>query len=126
MAPANNPRRENETMDARELALKLLEWEKLKLNLDALAAEIETAVLKIGKTQTVGNARASYSKGRRSYDYQEAADGHLHVSEATVSLFTTIIPQTEKVDWRGICKHAGIDDVPFVQSEPKVTLKLLS
>jgi len=112
-------------MDAGELALKMLKWEKLQCAAYVLAAEIEHAVLDIGKTQTVGNVRASYSGGRKSYDYRAAADGHIHVSEATVSLFTTIIPQTKKVDWRGICDHAGIEDIPFMQSKPKVTLKLL-
>jgi len=113
-------------MDASVLAVKMLEWERLKRALDLLAERIQSAVLEIGKTQTVGNARASYSAGRKTYDYQEAADGHIHVGEATVSLFTTIIPQTESVDWRAICKHAGIEDIPFTQSEPKVTLKLLN
>jgi len=113
-------------MDASELAVKLLQWEREKRSLDLLAEEIQSAVLEIGKTQTVGNARASYSAGRKNYDHQAAADGHKFVTEATVSLFTTIIPQTESVDWRAICKHAGIEEIPFTQSEPKVTLKLLN
>lgn len=113
-------------MDATELAMKMLEWGKLQREASTLAEEIEAAVLEIGKTQTVGSVRASYSKGRKKYDYQEAADGHKFVSEATVSLFTTVIPQTESVDWRGICKHAGIEDIPFTRPEPKATLKMLS
>lgn len=113
-------------MDATELAVKMLEWGKLQQEASTLAAEIEMAVLEIGKTQTVGNVRASYSKGRKRYNYQEAADGHTMVSEATLRLFTTIIPQTESVDWRGICKHAGVEDIPFTQSDPSVTVKLLT
>ena len=115
-------------MDATELAMKMLEWGKLQQEASTLAAEIEAAVLEIGKTETVGNVRASYSAGRKSYDYQAAADGHKMVSEATVSLFTTIIPQTETVDWGGICKHVGIEamEIPYTQSAPSVTVKLLS
>ncbi len=113
-------------MDARELALKMLEWEQLTRDANALSVKIRVAVLKLGKTQTVSYTRASYSGGRKKYDYQKAADGHTNVGEATVSLFTTIIPQTETVDWHGICKHVGIDDVPFTKTEPKVTLKLLA
>ena len=113
-------------MDTTELAQKMLEWERRTREADALAAEIRAAVLDLGKTQTVGHVRASYSAGRKSYNYQAAADGHPWVSMATVSLFTTTIPQTEKVDWAGICKHAGIEDMPFTQSEPSVTVKLLA
>jgi len=112
-------------MDATQLAQKMLDWETLTHAANALAEEIQAAVLEIGKTQTTGRVRASYSKGRKKYDYREAADGHIMVGEATVALFTTIVPQTEKVDWRGICLHTGIEDISFTQSEPKVTLKLL-
>ena len=113
-------------MDATELAEKMLYWERAQRKADALAAEIQAAVLEIGKTQTVGNTRASYSAGRKSYDYQAAADGHKWVSEVTVFLFTTIVPQTENVDWRGICQHVGIEDIPYTQSAPSVTVKLLA
>ena len=113
-------------MDATELAVNMLKWERLARKMDALATEIKVAVLDIGKTQTVGNVRASYNKGRTRYDYQAAADGHKMVSEATVSVFTTIVPQTKKVDWRSICMHVGIMDIPFTQAEPSVTIKLLA
>jgi hypothetical protein len=109
-------------MEASELASKMLEWERKKRELDALEDEIVQAVLAVGKTQTVGNVRATYSGGRKSYDYQAAADGHPMVSDATVELFTVV---TSRVDWKKICEHAGIDDVPFTQSEPSVTLKML-
>lgn len=110
-------------MDASELATKMLEWESKRRELDGLEAEIKSAVLVMGKTQTVGNVRATYSKGRRSFDYRAAADGHPMVSEATVGLFTTT---TVSTDWKAICEHAGIEDVPFKQGNPSVSLKLLS
>jgi len=113
-------------MDARLLAQKMLDWGKLQQEASTLAEEIRAAVLDIGKTQTVGNVRASYSRGRKSYDYQEAADGHIMVGEATVRLFTTIIPETKRVDWKSLCLHSGIEDIPFTQSEPSVKVKLLS
>jgi len=116
---------ERKNMDATELARKMLEWERTKRALDLLDKEIQAAVLEIGKTQTVGNIRASYSAGRKNYYYQATADGHPWVSKATISLFTTIIPQTETIDWRGICQHVGIEDISFMQSEPSVTVKLL-
>ena len=118
----NNTDTKGDTMDASALARDMLKWEQLRRQLDELEEAIKDSVLQIGQTQTVGNVRASYSKGRKSYDYQTAADGHPMVSEATIALFTT-----PSVDWRGICKHAGIDDVPIKsQSGPSVSLKLLS
>ena len=113
-------------VDMSVLAEMMLEWEKVKARLDELSVLIEDDVLKIGKTQTVGNVRASYSKGRRSFDYEAGAKDHPMVSDSTVKLFT-VVPETPLpyVDWRGICKHAGIDDVPFTQGDPSVTVKLV-
>jgi len=110
-------------MDASALAMDMLKWERKRRELDELEQAIKDAVLQLKQTQTVGNVRASFSKGRKTYDYQAAADGHPMVSDATIALFTT-----PKVDWRGICKHAGIDDGIPVKSEspPSVSLKLLA
>ena len=111
-------------MDKNELARKMLEWGQKSEELARLTAEIETAVLELGETQTVGDVRATYSKGRKRYDYREAAEGHPMVSDATISLFTkTPEPVT---DWRAICEHAGIEDVPFVQGEPSVKVKVVA
>jgi hypothetical protein len=70
----------------------------------------------------VGNLRATYAAGRKTYNYQDAADGHPMVSAATVELFTVVTPKT---DWKKVCEHAGVEDVPLKQSEPSVTLKTL-
>jgi hypothetical protein len=110
-------------MNPTELAHAMLEWETTQRKADELAETIKAAVLEIGKTQTVGNVRASYSAGRRTFDYREAADGHPMVSEVTIGLFTTI-PEP-RIDWAGICKHAGIEDIPFTQTAPSVSVKLL-
>lgn len=109
-------------MEASVLAGKMLEWERKKRELDTLENEIAQAVLVMGKTQTVGNVRATYSGGRKSYDYRGAADGHPMVSDATLDLFTRT---AVTIDWKKICEHVGIDDMPFTQSAPAVTLKIL-
>ena len=57
-------------MDMSYLAEKMLEWEKLQRRADELKAMIIDTVLHIEKTQTVGNVRASYNKGRKKYDYE--------------------------------------------------------
>ena len=61
-------------MNATELATKMLEWETTQRSADMLRAEIEAAVLVVGKTQTVGNVRATFSAGRRTFDYRAAVD----------------------------------------------------
>lgn len=108
--------------DLSVLAAEMLEWERKRQELDELERRIKDAVMVLGKTQTVGNVRATYSKGRRSFDYQAAADGR--VNEETVNLFTEI-KTVVSTDWKGICEHVGIDDVPFTQGNPSVSLKLL-
>lgn len=112
-------------MNASELAVEMLKWERLKKRLGTLTEQIQAAVLDTEVTQTVGNVRASYSRGRKKYDYQEAADGHKMVSKATIGLFTEFIPGTIRINWRNICKHVGIEDIPFTQAEPSVSVKLL-
>lgn len=111
-------------MNASELARLMLYWEDQKKGLATTEARIKEAVLELGQAVDTGNVRASYSGGRKKYDYEEAAGGM--VSDATIRVFTSVIPQTEKIDWRGICEKAGIEDIPFTQSEPSVTVKLLS
>lgn len=110
-------------MDAKELAAKMLEYSDAQVAANSLRAEIEAAVLELEKTLTVGNVKATYRKGRKTYDYKEAADGHVMVHDSTIALFTST-PEP-RIDWRKICKHVGIDDVPFTQGEPSVSLALI-
>jgi hypothetical protein len=95
-------------MDKTYLARTMLEWQEAQAKADLLKMDIEAVVLELRATQTVGNVRASYSAGRKSYDYETAARESQFVSNVTISLYTT-----PSIDWRGICKHAGIDDIPF-------------
>jgi len=112
-------------MDMSEFATMALEWEKAQRKADELAAVLEAATLELGKTQTVGNVRVTFSNPRKKYDYREAAEGHPMVSDATISLFSTVPDPV--IDWRGICKHAGIDDIPFtLNGEPSARIKLLA
>jgi len=109
-------------VDSSELATKMLEWEKAKKALDALGVEIAAGVLAAGKTQTVGNVRASYSKGRKRYDYETPGQS---ATADMIAAHTTAPPRpAPKTDWRRVCKDAGFD-APFTQGEPSVSLKLL-
>lgn len=116
-----------------ELAALMLEWEQVQRKADALKAQIESAVMAIGATQQVGNVKATYSKGRMSYDYEAAVSSRLEAARndeaemvrlrAIVDAFTTTRTSTR---WREVCEAMGISKSvkPFSQSEPSVSLKL--
>ena len=106
-------------MDATELAKKMLEWQEAQAKADLLKMDIEAAVLELGETQTVGNVRATYSAGRKSYDYEAAwRDEYDHLPSTRHQKVT--------YDYRGACGDAGIEDIPFTQSAPSVTLKIVA
>ena len=107
-------------MDMSKLAEKMLEWEKAKCHLAQIEEEIQTVVLAIGKTQTVGNVRASYSGGRKSYDYESAGRA---APQPVIDEHTTVTTIT-KIDWRAICKYTEAE-VPYRQSPPGVTVKIV-
>lgn len=108
-------------MDATELARKMLEWQEAQAKADVLKMDIEAAVLELGKTQTVGNVRATYSAGRKIYDYTEAWRNHGYGSGVDIEKFTKIT-----YDYRAACLEAQIDDIPFTQSAPSVLLKIIA
>lgn len=107
-------------MDASELALAMLEYERIRKDLDALEEKIKDAVLRLESTQTVGNVRATFSAGRKSYDY-EGAVSSLDLEDGVLDQFLKT-----SVDYRAACKGLGVEDVPFTQGEPSVSVKLLS
>lgn len=113
-------------IDMSQLATMMLEWERVQKRADALRATIKHTVLRIGHTQTVGNVRATYSGGRKVYDYLFAAGSHPAISEDIMQSFTVTPPP--RTDWRKVCEHLEIDkaDIPSMQSEPSVTIKLLA
>ena len=110
-------------MNASELAGKMLEWEQAKRSLDALTAEIEAAVLEVGQTQTVGNVRATYSGGRKQYAYEEAVLSRNNADDAPVLQAHTVT--VLQVQWKAVCEALGITDIPYLQTPPSVTVKLL-
>jgi hypothetical protein len=120
-------------MDASTLALKMLEWERKYLELMVLEAEIKEAVLEVRKTQVVGNVRARYSGGRRTYDYGRSVlnmraraiqeNDHTtldHITNAMEKHTTTVI----KRDYRKMCDVLGINGIVVGKSDPSVTVKL--
>lgn len=132
-------------MNASELVIKMLQWEKKKRILDEIEQEIKDAVLEIGKTQTAGLVRAIYFKGRAKYDYeipgthapQEIINNHSHseieidwMEVAKEAGYTTEMREnhTRKIiftEWAKVCKEAEIDPLVLDVGEPKVKVKLL-
>lgn len=115
-------------MNMSELAARMLEWEDTQRKADALRSEIEAAVMDLGKTQTVGNVRATYSAGRKSYDYRGAIDAagqNGFITTEALDPYTTVVPASVSIDFRAACQGLGIEDVPYTQSEPSVSVKLV-
>jgi len=97
----------------------MLEWEDLVKKAQALEAEILAEVMKMEKTQTVGNVRASYSKGRGSYDYQSAALQYVPAPRREEYVKVTY-------DWKLMCETEGVkkEQIPFTPGTPSASLKL--
>jgi len=137
-------------MDQSLLARTMLEWEATQRKADELAAQIKTAVLAIGKTQVVGNVRATFSAGRRTFDYETAIANAIETGvigpsdlEAwendNVDWFEVVqgalqngildgeylTPYTKTViDYAAAAKGLGLEAPVASQAEPTVTLKL--
>ncbi len=110
--------------DASYLAGLLLSWERERYLLDELESQIKTLVLALGQTQTVGNVRASYSGGRKAYDYALAANEALDSGDPRA---TEAFARNEKTnyDFKRICEELALT-VPFSTSQPSVTIKSLA
>ena len=120
-------------MDASQLALRMLDWEKKRVELDALEEEIKSAVLLIGGTQVVSNVWASYSGGRQSFDYEgpvmdvyhkalnEENDDTLIKVQGAINKHTRVVATT---DWRSACKDLALEAACVGKSDPSVTIKL--
>jgi hypothetical protein len=109
-------------MNASELAAAMLQWEQKRQELDTLEEQIKTAVLELGKTYVVGNVRATFSQGRKTYDYQLAAN-----ECAGLRLGFSVVCEensTRKVDWKAVCDYYDLTDIPFEKGAPSVTLKI--
>jgi len=100
-------------VDKRELAELLLSWEIEKAALDELEGKIKELVLTLGETQTVGYVRASYSKGRTTYDYELACRNH----EADMNPVLVAKHAKTTVDWRAM----AMESLKLAQAEIPVT-----
>lgn len=104
-------------IDLSYLARIMLLWEQKRRELDELEDAIKDTVLQLGTTQTVGNVRATYNGGRRSYDYETPGRA------ANIEIIDRHTKQV--IDWSSVCKDAGFDGLITSQSNPSVNIKLL-
>ena len=110
-------------MDASTLAATMLEWEIAQNTADLIKQEIIKGVLEIKTTQVVGNVRATYSKGRKKYDYEGA------IADIPITLELDLIigrntKTVTKVDWRAVCHAVKLREIPYIQAEPSVSVRL--
>ena len=108
-------------IDLSALARDMLKWEQMKRQLDEMEQAIKDTVMQLGRTQTVGNVRASYSKGRKRYDYHAAIAAAGYDSPSQLEPWRKVT-----YDYRSACKELEITEVPFTQSPPSVSVKLLA
>ena len=104
---------------ASDLAHALLDWETKRRELNALEVDITAYMLETGKSAQVGDVRATYYAGRKSYNYEQAVKNY-NVSQEVLDLYRKPVAY----DWKAICEGTGIEDIPFDDSGPRVTLKL--
>ena len=112
-------------MNARELDQAMLDYQVAAEALAVLGDKIMAAVMELKLTHKIGSLTASYSGGRKTYNYAAAwstwgSESGVNIADYTKTEFDPI------VDYNAACKAAGIkqDDVPSVKSKPSVSLKM--
>jgi len=109
-------------MDKSTLANMMLEWEKLNAKITEIENAIKDSVLQLGETQVAGNVRATYSGGRKTYNYKEVGSD---ADTVLVDKYTETKTVTS-TDWKKLVTEGmGIsqDIIPFTQTAPSVTIK---
>ena len=130
----------------------MLEWEAAQRKADELRLDIEDLVLALGKTQTVGNVRATFSQGRRTFDYRAAVDAALDAGAVDpkdmaafeyldIDYFSVVESAvaggllsgeyldtytTIKTDYASAVKALGLEAPVLEQKPASVTVKLLA
>jgi len=100
-------------------------WAELKAKIIGLENEIKAEVLLLKKTQDVGNVRATFAKGRKTYDYESIAKSQA----IPPGLLEANTQEKIVTDWRNIVKAMNPDEEIMTQyckvGKPSVTLKIL-
>ena len=88
-------------MELKKLTLPqlMLLWGSLNNELDQVVELIQEQVLQLKATQNVGDVRATFGKGKGSYDYQKIAEA-MELDGVFIAKHTSKITTT---DWKAIC-----------------------
>jgi len=103
-------------MNDSELAQAMLDWKAAQQAADEIAEAIKAEIADREKGITVGDVRATYSAGRKRYDYQAAC---LEAPTSVVSKHTQKV-----VNWRAVAEELQVEDIPFEQGDPSVSLRI--
>ena len=112
-------------MDSTQLAEAMLKYGKLMDEAAALETQIKAAVLEVGKTQTVGNVRATFSNPRKTYQSWEDA-----VMDNEPDGFVPedyLVYAEPQMDWQKAGKDFGIERESWIaeDAKPSVSVKLI-
>ena len=114
-------------LTAVELAEAMLDYSRVSKNLDKIREIIKATVLRMEKTQTVGDIRATYSGGRGVFQYESTARAHPDFTQETLDKFTTK-KETTSTAWAPLCAHLGIKAKEIGKiptSGPSVSIKFI-
>jgi hypothetical protein len=100
----------------------MLEYEDLDRRMKEIKERITAGVLEREQTQQVGNVKATYRKGRKSYDYQAVCED---APDDVVEQYTKV---RKSVSWSKVALEGlGIPrkEIPFSVGEPSVSIKVV-
>lgn len=103
-------------MNKSELAKIMLVWEVKRIELDEIEKTIQDEVMPMKDNFVVGNVRAVYSDGKRTFDYETAGK---NAPVETIAEFTG-----PKTDWKKVCESAEIKEIPFTKTDPSVKIQI--
>lgn len=115
----------DDSMTTMQLTELMLEYQKKMMELRDMENIIKQAVLQRGETFVVADVRATYSGGRKTYDYEKACIQAIEaMGEAGERMLNARTEVRKETNWRRLAEDLGIeqDDVPFIDRGPLVMI----
>ena len=112
---------------ASQLAQLLLNWEQVQREADWLADQIIPVIMQQAATLTVGDARATYTKGRSAYLWEKSCLAHPDVEEREAAILNALTQPAPFTDWHHCAETLRIakNELERGEATPSVRLKLL-
>lgn len=114
-------------MNANDLAKLMIYYGELSEKLAEMEKMIQKAVLEMGKTQTVGNVRATYSNPRKTYQSWEDAVLDAEPEGFDPMNYMELIPAQTVINWQKAAEELKIERKSWVPegAQPSVTIKII-